>query len=285
MITGKLATFNSDTVTEYYDQCWMPRFQQGHNPRSLAMHLGHFTTEGLTNDEAKLEANLYLADVLGLVGREKRTVLDAGCGVGGTVFHLAKSFPATRFIGVNISENQVQVAQQFCPAGIRNAGNVDFMVSDYVSMPLADRSVDAAYAVESLCHAVSKERVLSELHRVLIPGGLFLVMDYFVNLTPSSPQMQFELELFCGGWAVPGYHTRAHGFYTALGFDVVSDQDITDRVRPGIKRSEDVAIDSLGSEADSVADSMHGHLRACLALSRLVDAGVIGYRALMLRSN
>jgi tocopherol O-methyltransferase len=274
-----------ELVSGYYDKCWLPRFELGHNPQSLAMHLGHFITEGLTNDGAKLEANLYLADVLGLAGREAGTVLDAGCGVGGTVFHLAKRFPALRFIGVNISGKQVQLARQFCPQELSMAGTVDFVVSDYASMPLADRSVDAVYAVESLCHATSKEEVLSELHRVLVPGGLLLIMDYFVNLPPPSPQMQLELELFCSGWAVPGYHTRAHGFYKGLGFDIVSDMGLTDRVRPGIKLSADGAVSNLGPEADGVADSMRGHLRACLALSRLVDAGVIDYRALVLRPN
>ena len=42
---------------------------------------------------------------------------------------------------------------------------------DFMKMPLADQSYDAAYAVEATCHAPDRVGVYSEIARVLKPGG------------------------------------------------------------------------------------------------------------------
>ncbi len=71
----------------------------------------------------------------------------------------------------------------------RAPGNVTVLCEDATAMPLADRSFDAAVCFTMLHHVPSVElqdRLLSEVARVLRPGGIFAGRD-------SRPDLRFRL--------------------------------------------------------------------------------------------
>ena len=69
----------------------------------------------------------------------RQVVLDVACGTGSDLIQLAARYPATRFIGVDKSENFLAVAKE--RAG--STPNVEFLPGDAERLPLNDATVDA----------------------------------------------------------------------------------------------------------------------------------------------
>jgi len=97
-----------------------------------------------------------------------RDVLDLGSGEGYGTFHLAGA--ARRACGIDIAED-----------GVRHAGrryvadNLDYLHMDVQSLGFADESFDVATSFEVIEHLPDVRRYLDEIHRVLRPGGQFIV--------------------------------------------------------------------------------------------------------------
>jgi ubiquinone/menaquinone biosynthesis C-methylase UbiE len=98
--------------------------------------------------------------------RGKR-VLDVGCGKGRFARVLREAEPDAEIWGLDISEAMLK----FVPEGIATrAGSM-------TELPFADAFFDGAYATESLEHAVEIARALSEICRVVKPGGRIAIID------------------------------------------------------------------------------------------------------------
>jgi len=98
--------------------------------------------------------------------RGKR-VLDAGCGKGRFARVLQEQEPLAEIWGLDISEEMLR----FVPEGIHTrAGSM-------TELPFESGFFDAAYATESLEHAVEIEKAVSEICRVVKPGGRIAIID------------------------------------------------------------------------------------------------------------
>jgi ubiquinone/menaquinone biosynthesis C-methylase UbiE len=98
--------------------------------------------------------------------RGKR-VLDIGCGKGrfARIFH--EQEPTAELWGLDISEEMLR----FVPEGIHTrAGSM-------TELPFETGEFDGAYATESLEHAVEIEKAVSEICRVVKPGGRIAIID------------------------------------------------------------------------------------------------------------
>ena len=96
-----------------------------------------------------------------------KRVLDVGCGKGrfARVFHQQE--PQAELWGLDISEAMLR----FVPKGIHTrAGSM-------TELPFADEFFDGAYATESLEHAVEIGKAVSEICRVVKPGGRIAIID------------------------------------------------------------------------------------------------------------
>jgi sterol 24-C-methyltransferase len=151
-----------DLVTDFYERGWgesfhfAPRHRRESFEVSIARHQ-HF-----------------LASRLGL--RSGMRVLDVGCGVGGPMRSIAR-FSGAHVLGVNISAYQVQKARAYA---LRDglSDRCELLEADFTRLPLADASLDAAYAFEATCHAPDKARVFAEVFRVLRPGAEFALYEW-----------------------------------------------------------------------------------------------------------
>jgi SAM-dependent methyltransferase len=95
-------------------------------------------------------------------------IADLGCGPGHVAAWLAGRGVAA--VGVDLSPAMVAV-------GRRDYPNVEFREGDLLELPAADGEFAAAIAFYSIIHLQPGElrRAFEEIHRVLRPGGLFLV--------------------------------------------------------------------------------------------------------------
>jgi cyclopropane fatty-acyl-phospholipid synthase-like methyltransferase len=268
-------------VIRYYNSCWLERFEKGHNPISRAMHLGHFVHPQMDNDEAKLHANRFLAESVQIPEHTEVAIADLGCGVGGTCFYLAKTYAKATVHGVNISPDQVAFANR-----LRELNGLDdrvrFFVSDYSSSLLDTGSYDYVFGVESICHAIDKGKVYEEAFRLLRPGGVFAMMDYTEEREPYSDEEKGLLEDFRIGWAIETYIQDHLSALSSVGFREVSESSILKNVIPGIDHSYQKALRNLSLDQDEDSD-VRNHLKACIALKPLSEAGLIDYKLIIAR--
>jgi malonyl-CoA O-methyltransferase len=96
-----------------------------------------------------------------------KRVLDVGCGKGRFARILHEEHPQAEIWGLDISEEMLK----FVPAGIHTkAGTM-------TGLPFADAWFDAAYATESLEHAVEIDVAVKEMCRVVKPAGRVVIID------------------------------------------------------------------------------------------------------------
>lgn len=96
-------------------------------------------------------------------------VLDVGCGTGGAVIDLAKLLPDAEVVGVDVVEQQIAITKERIKKyGVRAAQALAY---DGQTLPFPDASFDAVYSSDVLGHVSDVSEWLSELSRVLKPGG------------------------------------------------------------------------------------------------------------------
>lgn len=96
-----------------------------------------------------------------------RRVLDAGCGKGRFARHVAAQHPEAVVVAFDLAEAMLRCV----PPPSRPCGGT------LTALPFPDDCFDAAYATESLEHAVDVETAVAELCRVVRPGGTVVVID------------------------------------------------------------------------------------------------------------
>ncbi len=96
-----------------------------------------------------------------------RRVLDAGCGKGRFARVVKDRFPAAQVWGLDVSQRMLHCARE---GVIRCAGSL-------TELPFASGSFDAAYATESIEHAVDIPAAVAELCRVVREGGRVVIID------------------------------------------------------------------------------------------------------------
>jgi len=109
--------------------------------------------------------------------KQDETVLDFGCGVGRLSRHLAKR--CKRVEAVDATPAMIETA---C-ANFENPSNITYRVLESTVLPFASDSLDAAFTFWVLQHCGDDtlKRVLREIHRVLKPGGRFVLMEQTAN--------------------------------------------------------------------------------------------------------
>jgi ubiquinone biosynthesis O-methyltransferase len=97
-----------------------------------------------------------------------RRVLDAGCGAGYGAAALARQ--ARDVVAIDIAAEAIEYARAHYPAE-----NLRFEQASCTEIPAADASFDLVVAFEIIEHLSDWRAFLSEVRRVLAPGGQFLV--------------------------------------------------------------------------------------------------------------
>lgn len=101
------------------------------------------------------------------------TLIDVGCGPGYLVNSLGHKYPDLQIIGVDINRDMLRHAIINFPS--RN--NVRFCRGDAQALPFPDGEVDVIVSTGAFHHWESGPMALQEFHRVLKPGGRFLILD------------------------------------------------------------------------------------------------------------
>ncbi len=130
-------------------------------------------------------------------------VLDAGCGVGGTAFYIAKKYNC-RVIGLNISQRQIEIAKsQAIKLGL--SSQVSFQYADCChQLSFPDNSIDAIINIESACHYNDINSFLKECYRVLKPSKCLAAVDWMTKNNISSFEYTTYIKPVIDNWFLSG---------------------------------------------------------------------------------
>lgn len=105
-----------------------------------------------------------------------QTLLDVGCGFGGTIRQIDARHSDMNLTGLNIDPRQLAIAEAESRPAVGN--EISWVEADACALPFEDNSFDRVLAVECIFHFPSRERFLAEAARVLKPGGYLAVSDF-----------------------------------------------------------------------------------------------------------
>jgi arsenite methyltransferase len=112
-------------------------------------------------------------------------VLELGCGPGFYSRRLAELHPQIKTLGVDLSSRLIECARS--SAARRSLGNCVFLCGDAQSLPDLPRPVDAIIVSRLFLIVPDKQAVLSEVFRVLRPGGRCFIVEPTSNLRTCVP--------------------------------------------------------------------------------------------------
>ncbi len=129
---------------------------------------------GAVYDASLVDIVLPLVDGLVERLRSGADIADFGCGSGHAINVMAQAFPASRFTGIDFSDEAIAT-------GIKEATRLGLSNATFESHNLTELDKAADYDVITVFDAIHDQaqpaRVLENIHRALRPGGLLLMAD------------------------------------------------------------------------------------------------------------
>ncbi len=123
-----------------------------------------------SNQQFPLQMYHYLAAKIPMEGMQ---VLEVGSGRGGGAKHIASFFKPAYYTAMDLAQSAVDLASR-----IHILPNLKFIQGNAEEIPITSNTMDVVVNVES-CHAYgSVEKFLSQVKRVLKPGGHLLLVDF-----------------------------------------------------------------------------------------------------------
>ena len=190
------------------------------------IHLGHYGSPPRRKDFLAAKADFVHEMVRwGQLDRlpAGTTLLDVGCGIGGSSRILAKDY-GFQVTGITISPQQVARAQSLTPPD----ATAQFAVDDAMALSFPDASFDVVWSIEAGPHMPDKAVFAKELLRVLKPGGILVVADWNQRDDRQVPLNGWErpvMKQLLEQWAHPAF-ASIEGFAEDLAATGLTDGDV-----------------------------------------------------------
>jgi sterol 24-C-methyltransferase len=205
-------------------------------------HFGYYPDKRNSISMREAMVNMQKQLVKALKLKPGMRVLDAGCGMGDTALFVAKQ-AKVEVVGVDLLDFNIKAARR----KVQPPQKLEFIVSDYTKTKLPNSTFDAIYTMETLVHVPDYKQALKEFHRLLKPGGRLVMFEYShtdeSELKPSVAKVITTINTYT---AMPSFQKFNHGVLEAAvkngGFKVESVTDITDYMKPMLKRFWQIAL-------------------------------------------
>jgi MPBQ/MSBQ methyltransferase len=208
--------------------------------REFNMHFGYYRAgiNPLRRETMLEQMNAEVLARLQLEGIAEPRLLDLGCGLGATLRSFARRLPQAWLVGITRVPWQVEKARALNHAA-GCSERVRVLEADYEQTVLPSVSYNGVYALESSCHAhgADKGALLAEAHRLLRPGGRFIVADGFLASNRFANGLQRRIyRKLCECWVIEqlAQLDRFTARLEALGFADISIEHLQMRVAPSV---------------------------------------------------
>ena len=206
-------------------------------------------------------------------------VVELGSGRGANSFYLANKNPNLTIKAVDLSTRPL--------AKYTSLTNIEFFNRDFHNLDfIQDESVDLAFGIETFCHSDNKEKLFSEIYRILKPEGRLFIFDgYRITKTNLNKMVEKASVLVEHGMAVNKFEVTndIESKATTAGFTLETKEDLSMNILPTVRRFEKMAqrffnhpklarlISSFLSEK-FIRNSVAGYL-----MVPLIEQRVVGY--------
>jgi sarcosine/dimethylglycine N-methyltransferase len=254
--------YNSDDADNFYFHIW----------GGQDIHIGSYTgaDEPIATASGRTVSNMA-AQLQGVEAGKR--VIDVGAGYGGAARWLARTY-LCHVSCLNLSEAQNARNRVLTDAaGLTDL--IDVIDGSFEDIPFPDGQFDIAWSQDAILHSGHRNKVLSEVDRVLKPGGEFIFTDPMQADDCPAGVLQPVLQRIhlqtLGSFAF--YREQA----AQLGWEEIGVTDLTGqlvthytRVREELERRR---ADLQGKVSDAYIDRM------IKGLGNWVEAGRNGYLA------
>ena len=204
----------------------------------------NFALKRLNNEHMMLHYPFYVNDSDSFIQGQKnltdycislleplknKEVLEIGCGNGVQTLYINANHNPLTITGIDLNKGNIDIANS--EKELANVDNVRFFVDDAQNLThILSESVDVLLNIESAFHYPDKSAFLKEVHRVLKPGGQFLIADILSTRSKREGIMKI--------WGKP----MVHHFWNRNRYDkeflkselvINHTEDISQQVRKG----------------------------------------------------
>jgi len=213
------------TRNQYYESMNMAlkRMNNGYT----MLHYPYFVNESDSFMKAQENLTDYCISLLDPL--DNKEVIEVGCGNGVQSIYIYQNFKPSNITGIDLSEANIEIAESEKERA--KAEKVRFIVDDAQNMKhISSESVDVVLNIESAFHYPDKTAFLKEIHRVLKPGGQFLIADILsTRKKRTSKTRRWGKSMSHHFWDNNQYHEE----FIKSELEIVRSEDISDHVRKG----------------------------------------------------
>jgi ubiquinone/menaquinone biosynthesis C-methylase UbiE len=186
-------------------------------------HWGYFPDTQTSFDQSMLELNKKM---LGLIDVDAQShVLDVGCGNGINSFYVHHATGA-QVTGIDLSDTRIKHAQEaVLAASPQIQKKISFKRTSATDLPFEDKTFTHVWSQAAIYHVHRKRKALSEISRVLKPGGSFVFDDLIrpnKEFNADVEKYVFERLLFRTNYDIVSYQQelQRHDFRVLLAEDL-----------------------------------------------------------------
>ena len=110
------------------------------------------------------------------------TIVDLGCGKGRYLYNIKQQYPSIELFGMDISDEMLKCLPK----------DIVPILGSLLNIPIENESMDLAFCVEALEHAVNIRKAIEEIYRILKHGGRVIIIDKNVKLINSHSISEWE---------------------------------------------------------------------------------------------
>ncbi|EDM43783.1 ubiquinone/menaquinone biosynthesis methyltransferase [unidentified eubacterium SCB49] len=111
-----------------------------------------------------------------ITSKQPKSYLDIATGTGDLALQFAERLPDTKIVGLDLSEGMLSMARKKVE-GTSLQQQIDFIKGDSEALPFSDNSFEAITVSFGIRNFQNLEKGLSEILRVLAPGGIFVILE------------------------------------------------------------------------------------------------------------
>ncbi len=175
----------------------------------------------------------------GYIDGKTKQILEVGAGKVANSKYLAAKHPEIQFTALDLPHRGF--LKNKVPA------NITLREGDFSDLSsFATNSFDLVFGVETVCYIGDKERTISEISRVLKPGGKLILFDIY-EPKPHAKMSAFERRasaITLTAMRVPTegqYIGDLESYLSKHGFSQIKTTDLTAMIRPSLTRLERIS--------------------------------------------